>query len=223
MSIAAFIDHTILKQATTLSEVDKICSEAMEYGFATVCIPPNYVAEAAKRTIGSKVGVATVIGFPFGYTYPETKASEATEAIKQGATELDMVMNVGALKNKDYNILEQEVSAVLKVIKEKKVLLKVIIESGILTQDEIIQCCTFYKNFDINFLKTSTGYAEKGASTEAVQLMRQHLPSTIQIKASGGIKTLAFAKELIAAGATRLGCSASIAIINELPASTLDY
>jgi deoxyribose-phosphate aldolase len=215
MSIASFIDHTVLKQATSGADINKVCTEAAQFGFATVCIPPVYVAAAAEKLRGTKVGVATVIGFPFGYTYIDIKRTEAAEAVRNGATELDMVMSVGALKNGDEDYLKREVASVLEVSKKAGVLLKVIIESGILTNEEIIRCCDLYKNFEVDFLKTSTGFAEKGATVQAVQLMRQHLPSSIQIKASGGIKTLAFAKELIAAGATRLGCSASVAIINE--------
>ena len=222
MSIASFIDHTALKQGTTLADVDKLCHEAAEYGFATVCIPPVYVADAAQILKGTKVGVATVIGFPLGYTFIEIKAAEAAQAIRNGATELDMVMNVGALKNGDEDYLKREIESMVDVVKKDNILLKVIIESGILPDEEIIKCCALYKNFDVDFLKTSTGFAEKGASVAAVQLMRQHLPSSIQIKASGGIKTLSFAKELIAAGATRLGCSASVAIIKEEPVSALD-
>jgi deoxyribose-phosphate aldolase len=223
MSIASFIDHTVLKQTTTKADVAKICAEAAEYKFATVCIPPVYVTEAAQKLKGTGVGITTVIGFPFGYTFIDIKRAEAEEAIKNGATELDMVMNVCALKNGDFDYLQQEVAVILDVAKQNNRLLKVIIESGILAEDEIIQCCKLYQQYNVAFLKTSTGYAEKGASVAAVQLMRQHLPSSIQIKASGGIKTLAFAKELLAAGATRLGCSASVAIVQEQPATAADY
>jgi deoxyribose-phosphate aldolase len=143
---------------------------------------------------------------------PDLTVAEAKKAVEEGADELDMVMNVTALKNKAYHLLEDEVKAVLEIIKGKPVALKVIIESGVLSDEEIIKCCELYRQYDINFLKTSTGYAEKGASVEQVQLLRQHLPSTIQVKASGGIRTYEFAKQLVDAGATRLGCSASIAI-----------
>ena len=212
MPIASYIDHTLLKQTTTGSEIITLCAEAKEYGFAAVCIPPVHVKEAIKALEGSDVKVATVIGFPFGYNYITTKATEAQQAVEEGAQELDMVMNVSALKNKDYALLEEEVQTILAIAKNKGSALKVIIESGVLSNEEIIRCCELYRQFDINFLKTSTGYAEKGASVEAVQLMRQHLPSSIQIKASGGIRTFEFANQLIMAGATRIGCSASIAI-----------
>lgn len=223
MSIASYIDHTILKQTTTTEDVIKVCIEAKEYAFAAVCIPPVYVQEAVKNLANSPVKVATVIGFPFGYTYTEAKVEEALLAVAKGANELDMVMNVTALKNKDYKALESEVKAILDVAKANGAALKVIIESGVLTDEEIIRCCEIYRQFDIDFLKTSTGYAEKGATVEAVQLLRTHLPSSIQIKASGGIRTYEFAKTLVDAGATRLGCSASVAIAKGEDAGTGNY
>jgi deoxyribose-phosphate aldolase len=223
MSIASYIDHTILKQTTTSEDVIKVCKEASEYSFAAVCVPPVYVQEAVKQLSGSTVKVATVIGFPFGYTYTEAKAEEARRAVNEGANELDMVMNVTALKNKGYHLLEAEVKAILAISRANSATLKIIIESGVLTDDEIIRCCEIYRQFDIDFLKTSTGYAEKGATIEAVQLLRAHLPSSIQIKASGGIRTYEFAKSLVDAGATRLGCSASVAIAKGEDAGTGNY
>jgi deoxyribose-phosphate aldolase len=213
MKIAAFIDHTILKSTATINEVEGICNEAVVYHFAAVCIPPVYVQYAVNKLNDTSIKVATVIGFPFGYTYMNAKQEEAKQAISDGANEVDMVINLVALKNGDCTYLENEVGAVLEIVKKHGTVLKIIIESGILTEEEIIKCCEIYGAFDIDFLKTSTGYAEKGASVEAVQLMRAHLPSHIQIKASGGIKTFPFAKQLIEAGATRLGCSSSVAIV----------
>ena len=215
MNIASIIDHTVLKSTTTVKDVDSICREAIDYHFAAVCIPPVYVQYAANKLKETTVKVATVIGFPFGYTYINAKQEEARQAIVDGADELDMVISLVALKNGDYSYLENEAGAILEIVKKHKTTFKIIIESGILTEEEIIKCCEIYGAFDIDFLKTSTGYAEKGASVEAVQLMRAHLPSHIQIKASGGIKTFDFARQMIAAGATRLGCSASVAIVEE--------
>jgi len=215
MNIAAFIDHTVLKSTTAVNEVDVVCCEAIDHHFAAVCIPPVYVQYAANKLKGTLVKVATVIGFPFGYTYIKAKQEEAEQAISDGAEELDMVINLVALKNGDYTYLENEVGAVLEIVKKHNTIIKIIIESGILTQQEIIKCCEIYSAFDVDFLKTSTGYAEKGASVKDVQLMRANLPSHIQIKASGGIKTFHFAKQLIEAGATRLGCSSSVAIVEE--------
>ena len=215
MSIAQFIDHTILKNTTTIAEVEKVCEEAMEYHFAAVCIPPYYVADVKEILKNKKIKIATVIGFPYGYHHYQTKVAEASTAIKDGANELDMVMNISAFRNNDMAYLENEILEMTKLIENKDVLIKVIIESGILSEEEIIRCCNLYKHFNVAFLKTSTGFASAGASVEAVQIMRKHLPSHIQIKASGGIRTYEFAKQLIDAGATRLGCSASVAIVRE--------
>jgi deoxyribose-phosphate aldolase len=212
MSIAQFIDHTLLKNTATVAEIEQICNEAKEFGFATVCIPPYYVSDASQILQDSKVKVCTVIGFPFGYHKYQTKVAEARQALADGAQELDMVMNLAAFKSNDMAYLETEISELLKLTGEGNALVKVIIESGILSDEEIIRCCDLYKHFPVAFLKTSTGYAERGASLEAVKIMREHLPSSIQIKASGGIRSYDFAKQLIDAGATRLGCSASVAI-----------
>lgn len=216
MSIAQLIDHTLLKPTTTLSEIEKLCAEAAQYRFATVCVPPYFVA-AAKGflDVSKSVGVATVIGFPFGYSAISAKVAEVEDAIEKGADELDMVINLAAVKAQDWDYLKKEIESVSAISSQKGKTLKLIIESGILTDAEIIKCCEIYRQYPVQFLKTSTGYAEKGASIEAVQLMRQHLPSTIQIKASGGIKTLQFAQQLVDAGAARLGCSASIAIVKD--------
>lgn len=222
MQLVPFIDHTILKQTTARADVERVCAEAVQYHFATVCLPPVYVADAMGFLKRSDVKVCTVIGFPFGYHQVSVKLEEAKQAVQDGADELDMVLNLTALKNGDLQILEQEVETLSTFSKAHARTLKVIIESGILTDEEIILCCDLCKKYPVHFLKTSTGYTERGASVHAVQLMRQHLPSTIQIKASGGIKTASFARELIAAGATRLGCSASVAIVNE-PQTESDY
>lgn len=217
MRLAPFIDHTVLKQTTTQAEVERVCAEAAQYGFAAVCIPPVYVADAMGFLKSSPVKVCTVIGFPFGYHAVSVKLEEAKTAVADGAAELDVVLNITALKNNNLHLINQELEALSTFSKAHAKTLKVIIESGILSDEEIISCCNICNGFPVNFLKTSTGYAECGASVHAVQLMRQHLPSTIGIKASGGIKTVAFAKELINAGATRLGCSASVALIHEEP------
>ncbi|HWJ92149.1 MAG TPA: deoxyribose-phosphate aldolase [Flavisolibacter sp.] len=213
MSIAQFIDHTILKPTATLGDIEKVCDEASVYGFAAVCIPPYYVRDAAQILAGSISRVATVIGFPFGYSHYEAKAAEASTAIEDGAKELDMVMNIAAFKSNDLAWLESEIELITGLVKDKDIVIKVIIESGVLHQEEIIKCCALYQHYPVDFLKTSTGYAESGASVEAVRIMRQHLPAHIGIKASGGIRNFAFAQQLIDAGATRLGCSASVAIV----------
>jgi len=215
MSIAQFIDHTILKPTTILGDIERVCNEAIEFDFAAVCIPPYYVKDAAQILNGSKPKVATVIGFPFGYQHYTSKLAEVKQAIADGADELDVVMNIAAFKSNDLAYLENEIDTITKITVEKNMVVKVIIESGVLNEDEIIKCCELYRHFPIHFLKTSTGYAERGASIEAVSIMRQHLPATIQIKASGGIRDLSFASKLIQAGAKRLGCSAGVAIVKE--------
>ncbi|HEV7622416.1 MAG TPA: deoxyribose-phosphate aldolase [Flavisolibacter sp.] len=214
MSIAGFIDHTILKNTTSAIDIERLCTEAKQYRFASVCLPPYYVSDA-KQILGQAIAITTVIGFPFGYSTFQSKVKETEIALADGANEIDMVMNLSAFKNNDIAYLEQEVDAISNVTREKNAVLKVIIESGILTEEEIIKCCHLYKHFPVDFLKTSTGYADKGASIEAVQIMRKNLPENIKIKASGGIKTYKFASDLIKAGASRLGCSASVAIVNE--------
>ena len=170
---------------------------------------------AKKQLENSAVKTATVIGFPFGYAATEAKIAEIILAVIDGADELDVVINLIALKNNDWQYLANEINHIMPVVKQNNKLIKIIIESGVLTDEEIIRCCELYGAANIDFLKTSTGYAEKGASVHAVQLMRSHLPKQIKIKASGGIKTYSFAKELIEAGATRLGCSSSVQIVNQ--------
>lgn len=213
MTIAQYIDHTLLKPTATSDAIKKLCEEAARYKFAAVCVPPPLIILAKKYLAGTSVKVATVIGFPFGYSVTAAKQAEAEQAVQDGADELDMVINLVALRNQDTATLEAEVKAVTAIAHQHGRLVKVIIESGILTDAEIVQCCTLYAKAGVDFVKTSTGYAEKGASVEAVQLMRKHLPSTVQIKASGGIRTYNFARQLVEAGATRLGCSASVAIV----------
>ena len=198
-----------------MADVERVCSEAVEYGFAAVCIPPPFVKRAKIILSPTPVKVATVVGFPFGYAPIESKVAEAVLALVDGADELDMVINLIALKNGDWEYLQKEISLVHDIVKQKKRVIKVIIESGILTQEEIIKCCSLYARAGVDFVKTSTGYAEKGASLEAVQLIRSHLPSSVSIKASGGIKTYEFAKQLVEAGAVRLGASASVSIVKE--------
>ncbi|MBI1343837.1 MAG: deoxyribose-phosphate aldolase [Terrimonas sp.] len=218
MPIASYIDHTLLKPTANLAAIEAVCREAAQFMFAAVCIPPPYVKRVSTILAPTDIKVATVIGFPFGYSAIEAKVAESVLAIVDGADELDMVINLIALKNGDWLYLEKEVNLVLQVIRNHGKILKVIIESGVLTDDEIIRCCDLYGNAGIDYLKTSTGYAEKGATIEAVQLMRRHLPSSVRIKASGGIRTYAFAKQLVDAGADRLGCSSSVAIVAEEPA-----
>jgi deoxyribose-phosphate aldolase len=217
MNIAHYIDHTLLKPATTIHELKNLCEEAIQYNFFAVCVPPPLVKNARSVLAGSPVKTATVIGFPFGYSVARAKMAEAQQAIQDGADELDVVINLVALKNKAWQYLELEMEQIVELAHAQGRLVKVIIESGILTNEEIIQCCEIYAKVGVDFMKTSTGYAEKGATIEAVQLMRQHLPSTIKLKASGGIRTYEQADQYIKAGADRLGCSASVAIVTGAP------
>lgn len=215
MNFAPYIDHTILKPTTLIAEIEKLCQEAIQYQFAAVCVPPMFVKPAKEYLKSSIVKVATVIGFPFGYSAIEAKVAEVLLALVDGADELDVVINIAALKNNDWTYLANEINHILPIIHKKEKIIKVIIESGILTNEEIIRCCDLYGAAGIDYMKTSTGYAEKGASVEAVVLIRKHLPKTVKIKASGGIRTADFAKELIQVGTNRLGCSASVSIVKE--------
>lgn len=223
INIAEYIDHTVLKLTTVNTDIEKLCTEAAKYGFAAVCVPPNFV-KLAKQCIASHfdvhVGVATVIGFPFGYSCIAAKVAEVEQAIQDGADELDMVANISAIKRKDWVLLRSEVDSVLKPIRAHGKVLKVIIESGVLTDEEIVGCCKVYGAAGIDYLKTSTGYAESGASVHAVELFRQHLPPSVEIKASGGIRDYETALKMVRAGATRIGCSAGVAIVASSPNSS---
>jgi len=214
MSLNKYIDHTILKPTCLVADIEKVCAEAKQYDFAAVCVPPNFVKLAKEKLAGSTVQVATVIGFPFGYSATEAKIAEIILAIVDGVDELDVVANIAAIKNGDWTAIADEINHIMPIIRSKGKVIKIIIESGILTDDEIIKCCDIYGIAGIDYLKTSTGYAEKGASVEAVKLFRKHLPDQVQIKASGGIRDYATAQSMIAAGATRIGCSAGVAIVS---------
>jgi deoxyribose-phosphate aldolase len=210
-----YIDHTILKPTTLLSEIEQLCKEAIRYQFAAVCVPPLFVKKAKEFLHTSPVRVATVIGFPLGYSAIEAKVAEIILALIDGADELDAVINLAALKNNDWQFLANEINTIMPIVSSRNKVIKIIIESGILTDEEIIRCCDIYGAAGVHFLKTSTGYAEKGATIEAVKLIRKHLNDHIKIKASGGISNYEFARELIAAGADRLGCSKSIRLMNQ--------
>lgn len=213
MNLSRYIDHTVLKPTTALADIKKVCAEAIEYDFFAVCVPPVWVRHAVDILKGSQVKTATVIGFPLGYSILQAKLAEVQQAIADGADELDVVISLAALKNGEPQYLEYEMGRIVKPAHYKNRLVKVIIETGLLTNEEIIQCCDIYGRMGVDFIKTSTGYAEKGATTEALQLMRQHLPSSIRLKASGGIRTYEQAMQMVEAGADRLGCSASVAIV----------
>src|SRR5690242_15714293 len=179
MRMNSFIDHTILKPTTLVSDIEKLCAEAKEYGFAAVCVPPPFVKIAKGLLENSGVHIATVIGFPFGYSATEAKIAETVLAMVDGADELDVVINLIALKNNDWAYLANEINHIMPVIKKQDKIIKVIVESGVLTTDELLKCCELYGAAGIDYLKTSTGFAEKGASIEAVKIMRENLPEHV--------------------------------------------
>ena len=211
--IAVAIDHTQLKPGTLVADIDKLCKEAIAYGFAAVCVPPLFVKQAVTLLTDHPVKVATVKGFTFGYSAGEAKLAETVLAIVDGADELDVVINYTAIKNNDWAFVANEINHLMPIIKNSNKVIKVIIETASLTNDEIIKCCELYAAAGVDFVKTSTGYAESGASLEAVTLMRKSLPSHVRIKASGGIRTALFANQLLDAGASRIGCSSGVAIV----------
>lgn len=213
--LAGYIDHTVLKPDTKEADVLRICREALEYKFASVCINPSYVKLANSLLKGTGVKVCTVIGFPLGATKKEVKAFEASQAINDGASEIDMVINIGALKSGKLEAVEDDIRAVAEVCKGKA-LLKVIIETCLLTDEEKVTACTLSKKAGADFVKTSTGFSTGGATAEDVALMRKTVGLEMGVKASGGIRNLDSALRMIEAGATRIGASASIKIIEEL-------
>lgn len=221
MEIAPYIDHTILQATTTGKAIDNLCTEAIEHQFAAVCVPPYFIAKAKQQLLHTNVKLATVIGFPLGYSAIPAKLAAVNHAIAMGADEIDMVVNIAALKEGDFEYLSSEIRQVLQPIRLHRKIIKVIIESGILIDNEIIRCCELYAKHRVDFLKTSTGMGAQGATVEQVALMRAHLPEEIKIKASGGIRNFAFAKELIEAGATRIGTSTGVAIVAEAKAQDI--
>jgi deoxyribose-phosphate aldolase len=214
MELNKYIDHTNLKPYATREDIKVLCDDAKRYQFASVCVHPYYVSEASKLLKGSNIAVGTVIGFPLGANTTEVKTYEAAKAIEDGALELDMVINIAALKNRDYQLVENEIKVLLEVTKGH--ILKVIIEVSYLTEEEIIKMCEICKNNFVHFIKTSTGFSDRGASVEVVSLMKKHIGDITEIKASGGIKTYDEALALIDAGATRIGTSNGVKIMEGL-------
>ncbi len=210
-SIARMIDHTLLKADATDSEIRKLCEEARKYEFASVCVNPGWVSLAAQMLAGSPVKVCTVIGFPLGATTPTAKAIETRDAIANGATEIDMVINVGALKSGDDELVRRDIEGVVAAARGKG-LVKVIIETALLSKEEKIKACLLAKMAGADFVKTSTGFSTGGATVEDVALMRQTVGPDMGVKASGGIRDRQTAEAMKAAGATRIGASASVAI-----------
>ncbi len=211
--LAKMIDHTILKPEADKASIEKLCKEALEYNFASVCINPTNVELAAKLLKGSEVKVCTVIGFPLGANTMEVKAFETKDAIAKGADEVDMVINIGRLKDKDYEYVEKDIKAVVDAA-DKKALTKVIIETCLLTEEEKVKACELAKKAGADFVKTSTGFSTGGATPEDIKLMRETVGPEMGVKASGGIHNEEEAMAMIEAGATRIGTSAGVAIVS---------
>jgi purine-nucleoside phosphorylase len=213
--LARLIDHTLLKPDATTAQIEQLCREAVQYNFASVCINPVHVKRAAALLAGSSVKVCTVVGFPLGASTPPDKARETVEVIEDGATEVDMVINIGALKEGDDALVERDMAGVAQAARSRGALTKVIIEAGLLTDAEKVRACRLAKQAGLDFVKTSTGFLAGGAVAADVALMRQTVGPELGVKASGGIKTLADARKMVAAGANRLGVSAGVQIMQE--------
>lgn len=214
MDIAKYIDHTILKPQATVEEVKKLCKEAKEYNFASVCVNGCHTKLVSTELDGSDVKTCVVVGFPLGAMTKEVKEFETIDAIKNGADEIDMVINIGALKDKNYTLVKEDIEAVVNAAKGKA-LVKVIIETCLLTDEEKIRACEIAKEAKADFVKTSTGFSTEGAKKEDIALMRKTVGEDLGVKASGGVREYKTAMDMIEAGASRIGSSNSIAIVNE--------
>jgi len=212
---ASLIDHTLLKPEASEADIRKLCEEAAQFGFASVCVNPGWVKKASEFLKGSGVPVCTVIGFPLGATLSDVKAYEARRTIFNGAREVDMVINIGALKSGDVCAVEDDIRAVAEAAHENGVLCKVIIETALLTDDEKIRACIASKNAGADFVKTSTGFSKGGATVEDIALMRRTVGSSLGVKASGGVKGIDDARAMFEAGATRIGASVGVKIAQE--------
>ena len=214
MEISKYIDHTILKPDATSEEVKKVCSEAKEYNFASVCINPFYAKLVSSELRGTEVKTCVVIGFPLGANTKEVKAFEASNAVANGAQEVDMVINIASLKDKKYDVVEDDIKSVVDSVKGKA-LVKVIIECCLLTKEEIVMACKLSLKAGTDFVKTSTGFSTSGAKVEDVKLMRDTVGKNIGVKAAGGIRDFKTTMGMINAGANRIGASAGIVIVKE--------
>jgi deoxyribose-phosphate aldolase len=213
--LAHRIDHTLLKPDATQDQIAQLCYEAQKYGFASVCVNPANVKLCGQLLKGSSVPVCVVVGFPLGATSTEVKVFEAQQAVQDGASEVDMVINVGALKSRDYELAERDIASVARVCHANNAILKVIIEAALLTDEEKVIACQLAKVAGADFVKTSTGFGPGGATVEDVALMRRVVGPAMGVKAAGGIRTYADARKMIAAGASRIGASASVKIMQE--------
>jgi deoxyribose-phosphate aldolase len=218
--IARLIDHTLLKPDASREDIRKLCLEALKYGFASVCINPWNVSQAAELLRGSEVRVCTVVGFPLGATLPQVKVFEAEEAIKLGAQEIDMVINIGALKSKSDEAVEADIRGVVEASHRGGAICKVILETSLLTTEEKVRGSLAAKNAGADFVKTSTGFSTGGATAEDVRLMRAVVGGELGVKASGGVRSLEDVQKMVEAGATRIGASASVKILEQARAVT---
>jgi len=221
-SMAEYIDHTLLKPDATPEQISKLCAEAREFHFAAVCVNPCNVRQCADLLRGTDVDVCSVIGFPLGATMPEVKAYEAERAVWDGANEVDMVINIGALKSGDYALVQRDIEAVVHVAHRNRALTKVIIEAASLEDEEKIKACTLAKAGRADFVKTSTGFGPGGATLHDVELMRRTVGPDMGVKAAGGIRDYETAQQMIAAGATRIGASAGIKIVHGAEEAAID-
>ena len=210
--ILSTVDHTLLSQTATWEDIKRICDEGMKYEVASICIPPSYIREA-KNYVGDKLALCTVIGFPNGYMTKATKIYETMDAIANGADEIDMVINLGHVKDKKYDLIEEEISEIKKACGSK--ILKVIIETCFLTEEQKINMCKVVTNAGADFIKTSTGFGTGGATREDIELFVKHVGPNVKIKAAGGVRDLATAEDFINLGVSRLGTSSIIKIINK--------
>jgi len=217
--IAHIIDHTLLKPDATQAQIAQLCYEARKYSFAAVCVNPANVKLAAQLLKDSPVAVCTVVGFPLGATLTEVKAYEAQKVIEDGATEIDMVINIGALKSKDYDLVKRDIATVVRTCHNNGAICKVIIEAALLTDEEKVKACQLAKEAGADYVKTSTGFGPGGATVEDVALMRRVVGPEMGVKAAGGIRTFEAARQMIKAGATRIGASAGVKIVQEAKAA----
>ena len=214
--ILKHVDHTLLAQGATWDEIRKICDDAIEYGTASVCIPPSYVKQA-KEYVGDKMAVCTVIGFPNGYSTTKTKEFETRDALENGADEIDMVANIGWIKDRKYDLVEEEIRTLKAACKDK--VLKVIIETCLLTEEEKIRMCEAVTKAGADYIKTSTGFSTAGATFEDIELFSRHIGPDVKMKAAGGISSLADAEKFLALGADRLGTSRIVKLVRNEEAS----
>jgi len=219
MEISSFIDHTLLRPDTTVDGIKALCAEAMEYQFASVCVPPYYIPHAVRVLEESKVKVGTVVGFPIGYSNIAAKVEEIKRAINDSVDELDIVINFAAAKNGDWAYVRNEMDSVIRASHLHGKLVKIILEVGLYNEEELKRLCDLAAKLECDFVKTSTGFYDHPVTVDQVAFLRAHLPKTIKIKASGGIRQHQLAVDLLNAGAARLGTSASVAIMKEAAAA----